>query len=150
MSMSLRNPVTRLSVLWAVPLVLLALATSLVLPILGAAPAGGANVTTHKTSHVVIQFDITKAPTTTTTTTPTGTGSRPGTGTTTALPTTTTETTLPSVILATEPRSTAATPPTVAFTGAPIIWELLLAALLIAAGGAILLARHWLLGRRRA
>jgi hypothetical protein len=127
MSKYSRNLVTQLSVLWAFSLAGLALVASLALPILAEAPAG-ASAAPGTTVSEEINVTITRAPTTAT-----------ATATTTAPPATTTQTTNPTV-LATAPRTAAATsiPPPFAFTGGPILAELELAVVLLVAGGAML------------
>jgi hypothetical protein len=139
----------QLSVLCALALVPLALLASLIPSILTSAPTG-AQATTH-TAVTQVEFGVTVTHESTTTTTTTIATTTPiatqtgGTG----VPATPTQTTHPSAVLATNPGTAAAPPPTVAFTGAPIMLEWVLAAVLMTAGAAILGSRR-LFGRRGA
>ena len=151
MSRRQRHPVAWRRLPWAFGVIPLALVVSLVPPILITAPPSD-GATTKTTITQVIDVTVTRESTTTTTTstttstTTTTIATQPGS----AQPPTAAQASQSLAPAHAAPPATAApTPPALSHTGAPIVFELVLAALLVAVGG-LILGRRRLFRRRRA
>lgn len=126
-----RRSVPSLKLTHAIGLVVLTLLSVVGLPVLTASSAD-AGASPGRTMSEDVGVILISPPTTTTTTVTTKVS--------TPTPATTTNTTQHPVILVTSPNTAKASPTIVAFTGAPIASELMLAAALIAAGCVLLVA----------